>query len=117
MATEGAERLLLTFGWILIPALLWIAWRLYRSRHLSSARAKGVSAVANLHRPGADSEFYLVEQRLGKLGWTRRDDETPAAWLARLRAGLPRDLDGDTLTRIAGLHYHYRFDPAGLPLT
>ena len=115
MARAGADQLLLGIGWLVIPALLWIAWRLYRSRRISGSQVRGVAALPAMHRPGTDSEFYGVAERLVSLGWTRKNDETPAVWLARLKSGLPHALDSDTLMRIARLHYRYRFDPAGLP--
>ena len=115
MATASADQLVVGIVWLAIPALLWIAWRLYRSRRVAGRHASGDSALTDEFRPGADSEFYLVEHRLGTLGWVRKNGETPAAWLARLRSALPAAVDGDTLMRIAMLHYRYRFDPAGLP--
>ena len=116
MATASANQLLLGIGWLVIPALFWIAWRLYRSRRVIGGREKGTSALTDMRRLGEDSEFYLVEQRLGTLGWTRRSDETPVAWLTRFTTAHPGAFNGDTLLRMAHLHYRYRFDPAGLPV-
>ena len=112
MATAGA---LPGIAWLVIPALFWLGWRLYRSRRVSGRPVKGASALTDMRRPGADSEFYLVAQRLITLGWTRRNDETPAAWLIRFTTAHPGAFNGDTLLRMARLHYRYRFDPAGLP--
>lgn len=96
---------------VALPFGLWLAWRLYRARRIvreSILKVHGPSAVW----PGSDSEFYLIERRLGELGWARRPYETVSDWLERLRADTGVDLQA--LTEIVGLHYRYRFDPSGL---
>jgi hypothetical protein len=94
---------------IVLPFVLWLAWRLYRSR----TRGHGAT-VAGSHGewPGMDSELYLIERRLNTTGWGRRQHETVTDWVHRLRAESP--LDASSLIEIAELHCRYRFDPAGL---
>ena len=94
---------------------LWFGWRLYRQRGLMmfGSRSAGGAAVSNTQ--GADSELYLIERELAKIGLGRAAAETIMAWLARIDAKLPAGWRGAELREIAALHYRYRFDPAGLP--
>jgi transglutaminase-like putative cysteine protease len=94
---------------IVLPFVLWLAWRLYRTR----TREHGATTAGSRGEwPGMDSELYLIEQHLNTAGWGRRQHETVTDWVHRLRAELP--LDAGSLLEIAELHCRYRFDPAGL---
>jgi transglutaminase-like putative cysteine protease len=96
---------------ILAPFALWLAWRLYRSRRVTGRLQARVPPPGS-DRPGADSELYLIEQRLAAAGWGRRSDETVIDWTRRLAAAAPFDLA--ELSAIVELHCRYRFDPAGI---
>jgi len=96
---------------IVLPFVLWLAWRLHRSR--SRERMHRPAAAASLgERPGMDSELYLIERRLTAAGWGRRQHETVMNWMERLRRESP--LETDALAEIVEMHCRYRFDPAGL---
>src|SRR5262249_56014107 len=89
----------------LIPLVVPLVWA------LSSRRRVGREAVVSppapaLARPGQDSEFYLIEQRLQTAGLGRGTTEPPSVWIERIHA-----VD---LTAILDLHNRYRFDPQGL---
>ncbi|MGA7934068.1 MAG: DUF4129 domain-containing protein, partial [Kovacikia sp.] len=62
---------------------------------------------------GLDSEFYLIEKRLGELGLERKASETVRQWILRLKQKLPES-KMDNLNQIIDLHYRYRFDPRGI---
>lgn len=94
---------------------LWFAWRLYRQRALMMFGRRGAGAAEAAGAPGADSELYLVERELAKIGLGRGAAETVMVWLARIEEKLPAGWRGVELREIARLHYRYRFDPAGLP--
>jgi transglutaminase-like putative cysteine protease len=95
-------------GWLLVPLLAFLAWRLARQRRVArEAAARRMAAPSAAPRPGADSEFYLVEARLSGLGRPRRPWEPVPAWLGRIAA--------TDLAPLAALHYRLRFDPDGLP--
>jgi transglutaminase-like putative cysteine protease len=94
---------------------LWLAWRLSRARRLMRSGRRSRGAGETPVPQGADSEFYLIERRLERLGLGRLPAETTMAWLARVRGRLPAGADADALLQIARLHYRYRFDPEGLP--
>src|SRR5262249_31008667 len=66
---------------------------------------------------GSDSEFFEVEKALAKSGFPRDPGETVTAWLARIGSRLPDGVEIRTLAELAGLHYRYRFDPAGISST
>lgn len=95
---------------VVLPFVLWLAWRLYRSR----SRTVNGPTAAGVHGawPGMDSELYLIERRLTAAGWGRRQHETVIDWVERLRRESP--LDAESLIEIAEMHCRYRFDPAGL---
>ena len=92
-------------AWLLIPLVLLLVWRLYSRRRVGRDKATSRAPVA-IARPGLDSEFYLITERLHAAGLGRRDDEPPSHWIERIQA--------NDLTPILNLHNRYRFDPAGL---
>jgi hypothetical protein len=98
--------------WLVIPLIGLTVWRLMTQKQWSRAReAKAAKSPGNAV-PGLDSEFFLIEQRLTQRGWDRREGETLAAWLARLRR--EEAFHPVELPSLLTLHYRLRFDPAGL---
>ena len=93
-------------GWLLLPLVGFLAWRLYGKRRVArggvARQAEARSAVC----PGADSEFYLVEAELARRGLGRQPWEPVSSWLTRV--------EGSELAGLAALHSRYRFDPNGL---
>jgi hypothetical protein len=116
--TDGARDETRTAAlWTGIALLLgaWLSWRLYRQRRLlviSTGRLSPERAEAAI--AGGDSEFFLVERALAGSGYPREQGETVLAWLARIASKLPESMEPAELNELAGLHYRYRFDPAGL---
>jgi hypothetical protein len=103
--------------WSAVALLLgaWLGWRLYRQRQLLVVGGRSRRAAPQPGAvTGADSEFFLVERALARSGFPREPGETTMAWIARIGALLPRSADPASLADLAGLHYRYRFDPAGL---
>jgi protein-glutamine gamma-glutamyltransferase len=98
--------------WSLGPALVVIATLVYRRRQWTRAKPKQTQPAEPL--PGTDSEFYVVEDRLRQLGFSRAEDEPLGAWLERVNGAAPRN--GVPLEELLKLHYRYRFDPLGLGL-
>jgi len=96
-------------AWLLIPLVLLLVWRLYSRRHVGRGAGASGAAPAVVARPGHDSEFYRVAERLGAAGLGRHTAEPPSAWIQRIHAA--------ELRSIVELHYRYRFDPAGLDVT
>ena len=92
-------------AWLLIPLVLVLVWRLYSRRRVGRDVERTRPAVA-VARPGQDSEFYLIAERLRAAGLGRQNDEPPSVWIERIHA--------TDLTPILNLHNRYRFDPAGL---
>lgn len=111
--SEREDRISGQVGWLLIPLLALLAWRLY-SRRRVTARARGGPGRAPASRVGADSAFYEVERALAALGFPRAPGEPLSAWLARIRAARLPAVDTERLPALLALHYRYRFDPAGL---
>ncbi|MCC0175725.1 transglutaminase domain-containing protein [Waterburya agarophytonicola K14] len=63
---------------------------------------------------GIDSELFLIESELNKLGLKRDRAETWQDWLIRLQ-NTPETFDTiEDLSSIIELHYRYRFDPLGI---
>ena len=85
--------------------MLVLVWRLYSRRRVGRDVERTRPAVA-VARPGQDSEFYLIAERLRAAGLGRQNDEPPSVWIERIHA--------TDLTPILNLHNRYRFDPAGL---
>jgi protein-glutamine gamma-glutamyltransferase len=95
-------------AWLLIPLVLLLVWRLYSRRRVARLAAASQPAPA-APRPGEDSEFYLIADRLQTAGLGRQAAEAPSKWIERIHA--------QDLGPILDLHYRYRFDPAGLDAT
>ena len=106
---DGSETRLLAWGVVGLAALI-LAWKLVTEGGL--VRLAQRAGTARHDRPGSDSEFYALEARLAKAA-PRRPSEPLLEWLTRAAAALEADTRVE-LTRLAGLHYRYRFDPAGL---
>jgi protein-glutamine gamma-glutamyltransferase len=111
--SEREDRFTGNLGWLLIPLVGVLVWRLWARRRVHAAAPPGV-AVAPAPRAGDDSEFYRVERRLSELGFARAPDESLGRWLEAVSAGAPPTLATAPLRLLLDLHYRYRFDPAGL---
>ncbi len=111
---ERGEGLTRYMGWLLIPLILILAWRLYfrrqRTRLSPAARAAARSGV----RTGSDSEFYAIEGRLDAIGLGRLPAEAVSTWVRRIEASQIDAISTAPLREIVALHYRYRFDPEGL---
>ncbi|HZF02852.1 MAG TPA: hypothetical protein VE932_00800, partial [Patescibacteria group bacterium] len=103
-----------SIGWLLVPLIALLAWRLYRRRRVATVTAPRAGAAAPPPRPGDDSAFYLVERRLGQLAFARAPGESLVRWLARVESARPPAVTTAALPALLALHYRYRFDPAGL---
>lgn len=97
--------------WGLAPAVIGLGVLIYRRRQWTRTDESG-EAKQGRAIPGLDSEFYLVEKCLRKLGFHRTAGEPLGAWLLRVNGSAPRN--GVPLEELLSLHYRYRFDPAGL---
>jgi hypothetical protein len=96
--------------WALIPALAFLLYRIFRS----TRRHKKNPEPVFTGRPGLDSEFYRLEQKLVQMGTPREPGETLSLWLQRATKE-PRLIDlKQPLENVLRLHYRYRFDPGGL---
>jgi len=111
--SERQDRLTGNLGWLLIPLVAILVWRLWARRRVGAA-APGAAAGAAPARAGNDSEFYEVERRLSELGFERAPGEPLARWLAAVAAAAPPAVAPGPLRSLLDLHYRYRFDPAGL---
>lgn len=86
------------------------------NQHKSIDLDEGANIKTDL---GTDSEIYLIEQRLNKLGLKRDRAETWQNWLLRLQNSTETESTDivhlvPELGPIIELHYRYRFDPDGI---
>ncbi len=102
-------------GWLLVPLVLLLAWRIYSRKRLTRSRPEPAATPGRGPRAGQDSEFYLIEQRLGALGLGRQEWEPLSRWIERIGQAPDMSHAAETLPPVLRLHYRYRFDPAGLP--
>ncbi len=98
--------------WAFIPLavglFLSVVWRHVRREKVAPAPKR----PPTLPVVGEDSEFYLVEKELLKLGTPRYPSEPLRNWLERLK---PLNYaDPERMEASLALHYRLRFDPAGL---
>src|SRR5207249_863556 len=87
--SEREDRFAGSIGWLLVPLIALLAWRLYRRRRVATGAARGAAATAPPPRPGDDSAFYLVERRLAQLAFPRAPGESLVRWLARVESARP----------------------------
>jgi len=106
---DDRETRYLAWGVVALAALI-LVWKLVTEGGL--VRLAERVAGTKSSRPGADSEFYAIEAQLARKA-PRRSSESLLEWLTRSAAALEPALRAQ-LERLAGLHYRYRFDPAGL---
>jgi len=98
--------------WLLAPLIGLTTWRLMARKEWRRSRRGGSAAADQFLRPGLDSEFYLIEQRLSALGLERQPGETLSAWLQRLmHDGLSHALP---VQELLAMHQRLRFDPKGI---
>lgn len=95
---------------VILAAIL--AWRLRKKRLVTIRQTREESGIQkpSLHLC-ADSPFYRVIERLNQGGACREKRETLMQWINRI---MPDKGDKQRLHELLGLHYRYRFDPAGL---
>lgn len=99
--------------WLLIPLIIFLAWRLYAQERVSNAPVDGTGNEGFVTF-GLDSGFYTLIEEIEQAGYSKYKGETLKVWLNRIS-----DRIGDKkLTQALSLHYQYRFDPeqAGEPL-
>ncbi|MGB8702311.1 MAG: transglutaminase domain-containing protein [Thermosynechococcaceae cyanobacterium] len=108
---------LMALGCVIVLLSIFFAWIMGRYRY-HSRRSKGwnKSVSQSSRQPltdGLDSEFYILEKRLGEWGLERQSSETVRQWILRLKQKLPES-KMNHLNQIIDLHYRYRFDPQGI---
>ena len=99
--------------WLLIPLGGFLAYRLLKKERVEKRRDRSVQGET-LFDQGRDSEFYLVEQRIGQWGFERGDGENLRDWMDRLEYDLLTPEMIDRLRNIAAIHNQYRFKPGGV---
>ena len=107
---DGSETKMLAWAIVAIAAVI-LVWKLVSEGGLVRLAQRGGDSRHT--RPGDDSEFYAVEAALAKRV-PRRASEPLLEWLPRAAAALEAGARAE-LSRLAVLHYRYRFDPQGLP--
>jgi transglutaminase-like putative cysteine protease len=111
--SEREDRLTGSVGWLLVPLVALLGWRLYSRRRVARGSAPPRPGSAR-RRAGVDSDFYGIERALARLSFPRAPAEPLSEWLARVQAAHPAGVDTTRLPALLALHYRYRFDPAGL---
>jgi protein-glutamine gamma-glutamyltransferase len=105
----GWKRYLL---WLIVPLLALAVGKLLIERQWSRARRPGERLGAARSWPGRDSEFYLIQEELARIGVSPQPGETGSAWLRRVaRTGV---VPAEGLEDLLAVHYRLRFDPRGL---
>lgn len=94
--------------WVLASIGLYLTWRILSSQR---RRATDPASAQTPPWPGADSELYLIHQRLEGGQLARLPNESLGDWQRRLEEASPTV---PALRRIFHLHHRLRFDPRGL---
>jgi hypothetical protein len=99
--------------WLLIPLIFLLGRRLYSRKVVTPFRPAEDLSRAEL-KPGANSEFYLIEKKLGESGFRRNPWETLSRWIEKIEESESSLVSTESLRSILELHYRYRFDPVGI---
>jgi transglutaminase-like putative cysteine protease len=97
--------------WLILPLAAFLAWRVFGRKMTRSNPRRHIIEIDQ----GADSEFFLIEKKLRRIGLERLPHETASQWLARIAVDKP-ELAAE-LKRLLPIHYQYRFDPNGISTT
>lgn len=97
--------------WLLIPLILFLAWRILFNKRRRGANASQGVQVGKINWPGMDSEFYLFDQKMTASGLGRQPNEPLHHWQKRLSTVVPQP---ESLDQIFNLHRRLRFDPNGV---
>ncbi|MGA1867280.1 MAG: transglutaminase-like domain-containing protein [bacterium] len=103
--------------WVLIPLILFLGRKIYLKKRIERVDTKKQELMRKRIIPGMDSEFYLIEKKLGDLGYIRYQGETLSSWIERIAKERTMALPAAQLHSILALHYRHRFDPKGLNKT
>ena len=101
--------------WAVAPMMAFLLYRIvFRRGRKRRTQTAGGKNIANDTRPGLDSEFYQLEEKLAARGLPRQTGETLVNWLERaLMENTLAELRLP-LRELLRLHYRHRFDPNGL---
>ncbi|MFO1459531.1 MAG: transglutaminase domain-containing protein [Verrucomicrobiota bacterium] len=94
--------------------LSWMGWRQLRGSRWRRTPVATASRRPGERRPGWDSEFYPVLERLEKRRGIREPFETLPAWFRRTESTFGMPGYSGTLDEALELHLRLRFDPLGL---
>ncbi len=109
------EKITAHLSWLLIPALAFAGWRIWRRRIKRKKKSgKPKTPAPPRPAPGMDSHFYRVEKRLNDMGFIRREWETLAAWLNRIEQTSESPAFPAIPGKLLLLHNRRRFDTRGL---
>ncbi len=94
-------------GWVLIPLGLFLIFRL-RSRD-KIRRVKTETKKSKKNNLPVNQGLYLIEEKLGKHGYTRYQWETFAMWFERIKKSEIVSPDSTDINAIITLHYNQRY--------
>jgi len=102
--------------WLLLVAVILFAWRSKVLKKRARMKTRTPTKTRVSPGPGADSEFYGIERKLEKRGFSRAAGETLSQWVHRIEAASQASVETRPLHPILSLHYRHRFDPRGLTM-
>ena len=105
---EGSTESNIRLGWLLIPLILYLAWRFYRKPRVKQTSIR-TTQQTDRRQTGMDSPAYALINELEQQIAARKPGETLTHWLRRI---LPDEPDQGYMD-IIKLHYRYRFKPGG----
>ncbi|MGE3308831.1 MAG: transglutaminase family protein [Limisphaerales bacterium] len=110
----GEKRWLREAYWLVVPLLVLAVWRFRQVRAVRQAKSVTAREAGVDGWPGRDSEWFDVEAKLARRGWSRGVREGWSAWMDRLEKDADVRTLGERIRRAHPLHERLRFDPVGL---
>ena len=90
-----------------------LAWKFYRKKQGRGLKIRTERKQRVVSATGADSDFYLIVERLKEMGKERYPWEPLGDWIKRIKKNEQIAMM-DSLDSILALHYRFRFDPKSL---
>lgn len=112
---EGKNSVRKYLIWLSITVFVIIAGMFSRKKRVKQEKVTKIGPIKERVLPGADSPFYLVEERINSMGFIRGRPESLTIFLERVRrAGPVNEACVKSFEELLSFHYRYRFDPRGM---
>ena len=102
------------YWYLILPLLFILYWLFFRKSKTVIVKIKKDDVATLIEKPGIDSPFYKLEEKINEMGLKRLEWESYSVWFDRLEEEGHSIGSIDLLKRSLMLHSRFRFDPVGI---